>query len=536
MFLYKPYDTSDQSPFGTDTAIRLGGSAGFSFTTNVTGSIHDVALFLADPTPSDGGTVTVSLYSDNGGQPGQLLDALGTIRDSGLSTSGSLVDLPAPFGVQLTAGTEYWIVVSGSANSGAVWLFDSSDAGYGAYGQSFEDHGIVHSDTQGSYIASVGETVQGSLSAAYDTTGQAVAGTDTAIQHGSAGFSFSNAGAGSLNEVGLYLADATPSDGGTITVSLFSDDGGRPGQSIATLGVIDDKSLTNAATLVKLQAPAGLQLTAGTEYWIMATGSATGAVWIIDSSDAGTGASGQSFDDDGHIGSNTQGAYIADVEVYTPCYCAGTLIRTRRGDVSVETLEIGDEVMTASGALRPIKWIGRRSYGRRFIMGRKDVLPVCIKAGALAENVPARDLWISPHHAMFFAYERGGMLIEAQDLVNGISIVQAQNVDKVEYFHIELDSHDVIIAEGALSETFIDDDSRGMFHNAQDYDALYGDDERTPVRYCAPRLDEGYEVEAVRRQLAARAVLEQSGEGDRVPALVRTKVTVHRRAPRVAVA
>ncbi len=141
--------------------------------------------------------------------------------------------------------------------------------------------------------------------------------------------------------------------------------------------------------------------------------------------------------------------------------------------MAVETLEIGDKVMTASGALRPIKWIGRRSYGGRFVMGRTDILPICIKAGALGDNVPARDLWISPHHAM---YSSNGVLIEAKDLVNGVSIVQAEHVDTVEYFHIELDTHDVIIAEGALSESFIDDDSRGMFHNAHEYDTLYADE------------------------------------------------------------
>ena len=90
---------------------------------------------------------------------------------------------------------------------------------------------------------------------------------------------------------------------------------------------------------------------------------------------------------------------FADAE--TPCYCRGTLIRTACGEVAVENLRIGDRVMTASGALRPIKWIGRRSYGGRFIIGRKDILPVCIKAGALDDNVPERDLWISPHHAMY---------------------------------------------------------------------------------------------------------------------------------------
>jgi hypothetical protein len=193
------------------------------------------------------------------------------------------------------------------------------------------------------------------------------------------------------------------------------------------------------------------------------------------------------------------------------CYCAGTLVRTPCGNKRVEKLQIGDELMTASGAARPIKWIGRRSYNGRFVMGRKDILPVCIKAGALADNVPRRDLWISPNHAMYFEDSLDGVLIEAKDLVNGVSIVQAERVDEVEYFHIELDTHDVLIAEGALSESFIDDDSRGMFHNAHEYRVLYPA-AATITRYCAPRLDEGYEVEAIRQGLAVRAGLVPSHE------------------------
>src|SRR6202012_5906089 len=118
-----------------------------------------------------------------------------------------------------------------------------------------------------------------------------------------------------------------------------------------------------------------------------------------------------------------------------------------------------------SGAMRPIKWIGRRGYAGRFVLGREDVLPVCIKAGSLGENVPRRDLWISPHHAMFLE----GVLIEARDLVNGVTIVQPMGAGDVEYVHVELDSHDVILAEGAPSETFVDDDSRTMFNNASEY-------------------------------------------------------------------
>jgi autotransporter-associated beta strand protein len=211
----------------------------------------------------------------------------------------------------------------------------------------------------------------------------------------------------------------------------------------------------------------------------------------------------------------------------TPCYCPGTLIRTKRGHKRVEKLKIGDEVMTASGALRPVKWIGRRSYGGRFVMGRKDILPVCIKAGALADGVPARDLWISPHHAMYFENDGCGVLIEAKDLVNGISIVQAQRVEKVEYFHVELEMHDVIIAEGALSETFLDDGSRGMFHNADEFRALYPH-EPVFAHYCAPRLEAGYEVEVVRQRLRLRAGPVHAGPGRR------PSVVVHRRAARAA--
>jgi hypothetical protein len=147
--------------------------------------------------------------------------------------------------------------------------------------------------------------------------------------------------------------------------------------------------------------------------------------------------------------------------------------------------------------------------------GGSSFLPVCIKAGALADNVPERDLWISPNHAMYLA----GVLIEAKDLINGVSIVQEQAVDMLEYFHVELDSHDVIIAEGALSESFIDDDNRGMFHNAHEFETLYSQEQPAPASYCAPRLDEGYEVEEVRQRLALRTGLPRFADAPQLGAL-----------------
>jgi hypothetical protein len=202
------------------------------------------------------------------------------------------------------------------------------------------------------------------------------------------------------------------------------------------------------------------------------------------------------FDDGSVSATSSVQAFVA-----VACYCAGTLILADHGEVPVEALQIGDRVITASGVARPIKWIGKRSYGGRFIVGRKDILPVCFKAGSLGDGVPKRDLWISPHHAMYLQ----GMLIEARDLINDLTVTQAERVDEVEYFHIELESHDVIVAEGALSETFVDDDSRGMFNNAHEYKGLYPDAVTADARYCAPRMRDGYRIEAVRRAIDARA-------------------------------
>ncbi|APH54708.1 Hemagglutinin-related protein [Granulibacter bethesdensis] len=190
----------------------------------------------------------------------------------------------------------------------------------------------------------------------------------------------------------------------------------------------------------------------------------------------------------------------------TPCYVHGTLILTDRGEVPVEDLEIGDHVITASGEARPIRWLGRRSYNGRFIQGRKDVLPVRIRQGALDGVLPKRDLLVSPLHAMFIY----GLLVPAGRLVNGVSIIQEQNVDTLNYVHIELDTHDIVIAEGAASETYVEDNNRNMFHNAHTYVAKPAAKVKARSRkrdgvegalYCAPRVVDGMALETIRMWL-----------------------------------
>ena len=196
-----------------------------------------------------------------------------------------------------------------------------------------------------------------------------------------------------------------------------------------------------------------------------------------------------------------------DVIDYVTCFTTGALIRCVRDgaevDVAVERLAIGDTVVTASGAHRPVRWIGTRSYAARFVRNNPALLPIRFQAGCLADGVPARDLRVSPKHALFL----DGVLIPAECLVNGATIIKEDEAHDFTYWHVELDSHDVLVAEGAPAESYLDDHNRGIFHNAHSFQALYPDACRTEPAYCAPRVEHGYALQRVRRRLAERAGL-----------------------------
>jgi hypothetical protein len=192
--------------------------------------------------------------------------------------------------------------------------------------------------------------------------------------------------------------------------------------------------------------------------------------------------------------------FYEDFTAFNPCYTPGTRITTPAGEVPVEDFQIGDLVTTASGIAKPIKWIGRRTHTADQVEAHPNLRPVLIRKGALGDALPHRDLIVSPMHAMFV----DEVLIPAVALVNGISILRRETSGMLEYIHIELEEHDIVLAEGAPAETFLDDGDRSMFANASEYYDLYDLDE--PKRsFCAPRIEEGYRLEAIRCRLAARA-------------------------------
>lgn len=141
------------------------------------------------------------------------------------------------------------------------------------------------------------------------------------------------------------------------------------------------------------------------------------------------------------------------------CFLRGTRIATPYGEVAVEDLRAGDMVLTLNKGRAPIRWIGRRVLDPLMMDRPRDAWPIRIRKGALTENVPHRDLLVSPDHCMLVQ----DVLVPAKLLVNGTTIVQEERHEPFEYFHIELDSHDVLIAEGMLSESYLDLGNRHMF-------------------------------------------------------------------------
>jgi O-antigen biosynthesis protein len=220
----------------------------------------------------------------------------------------------------------------------------------------------------------------------------------------------------------------------------------------------------------------------------------------LDPSSNFTGDVFQLASDDSGLFGGSGGTVLT--ESHAPCYCRGTLIATDHGKVPVEALRIGDLIVTANGEALPLKWIGRRSYRDWLAVGNADVQPILFKTGSIADHVPARDLYVSPEHAMFL----DGVLVPARHLVNGVSILKIEGMEEVDYFHLEFDRHVVIFAEGARAESFVDDESRMLFHNADEYRRLYPDEQRPDrAEFCAPRAESGQRLYTLGRTLAARA-------------------------------
>ncbi|MCG2645518.1 MULTISPECIES: Hint domain-containing protein [Bradyrhizobium] len=290
------------------------------------------------------------------------------------------------------------------------------------------------------------------------------------------------------------------------TYKLVDSNTNSPGVDPVAIGVkaIDqsgDDPLSHGDK-VKIKDVASGNLSNGNKYTFVGTADLSGHTGIIIQDNQGN----YFFLTDTAYSGNLNGQHgrLTNVDTsaeVTFCFMAGTMVHTPGGEVAVETLQRGDLVLTHDGRAVAVDWLGKQTVSLRFA-DRGRVLPIRIREGALGEHVPARDLLVSPDHAVLV----DGALIQAGALVNGSSICQETDVPMVfTYYHVEVDDHSLILAENTPAETFIDNVDRLGFDNWAEHQALYPDGK--PVKELPyPRAKSHRQVPVrIRVMLAARA-------------------------------
>ena len=191
-------------------------------------------------------------------------------------------------------------------------------------------------------------------------------------------------------------------------------------------------------------------------------------------------------------------SYTGSYTVEAHCFYPGTMLAKDDGEIAVESVTTGMLLKTASGELLPVRWVGWSQVAMRFADPLR-ILPIRIKAGALADGVPARDLLVSPDHAVFVE----DVLVQAAALVNGTSITREEDVpESFRYYHIELATHELLLAEGCPAESFVDNIDCMNFHN---WDAREAPAEPV-VEMDYPRARSSRQVPvSIRSAIAARA-------------------------------
>ena len=194
----------------------------------------------------------------------------------------------------------------------------------------------------------------------------------------------------------------------------------------------------------------------------------------------------------------------------TPCYLRGTRIRAERGDVAIETIKIGDLVAVrrdGKDIFEPVVWVGQGSIDLSRHAYVEEAAPVLVKANAIAPGQPSRDLLLTPEHCLVL----NGFCVPAKLLVNGGSITSERNHAPYTFYHLELERHGALIAEGTLAESYLDTGNRTLFDNGPDARQLHPrfvlneKAERWATDACAPLIQDATDIAWIWTTLAERS-------------------------------
>jgi collagen type I alpha len=277
----------------------------------------------------------------------------------------------------------------------------------------------------------------------------------------------SEAFAGQSNLGGVLRLDSSVTSSQTVSFSAASGPGSAPALILAdAAGVLELDDIAGfSGSITAHQAGDSFVITGGTLSGLSVSNANT---LTASDSGSGTGAGGV---DSIIFGStiNASGFNIVNSNTIAQvaCFAAGTRIETEHGPVAVEDLTVGNLLMTASGAREFIIWLGQRTVHCRAQPTPETVWPVRVSAGAFGENVPVRDLYLSPDHAVFV----NGVLAPVKLLINDTTIAQVKR-DRVTYYHAELPEHEVILAEGLPVESYLDTGDRTNFAGGETIPAI----------------------------------------------------------------
>ncbi len=160
------------------------------------------------------------------------------------------------------------------------------------------------------------------------------------------------------------------------------------------------------------------------------------------------------------VGGSNNGDSLYDN--FVPCFTAGTLIATRRGERPIEALSVGDEVVTRDNGFQAVRWIGTCTLSAETLRKSPAKRPVQVKKNAFAEGVPARDTAYSPNHRLLMTRSETSMLFgdaevlaAAKHLTRRAGVSVSAGLGPVTYVHLLFDRHEAILSEGLWSESFL---------------------------------------------------------------------------------
>lgn len=270
--------------------------------------------------------------------------------------------------------------------------------------------------------------------------------------------------AGDINTIKIGIADAGDSiyDSNLLiaansvqsTVIAVDDEFSQTANKAKVVDLLENDQSADELTITHLN---GIPVVAGDTIELpsgeMITLNGDGTVTVLTDGDIGANTfSYTAADEDG-----VSDTAIATVTTTAPCFTTGAMIETASGPRAIEDLSVGDQIVTRDNGLRPLRWIGRRK-----ISAMSDALaPILVRKGALGCT---RDMRVSPQHRMIISGWRAKVLFStdevmarAKDLLDG-EMITSQPVAEVEYWHLLLDRHEVIYADGAPTESFFPGD------------------------------------------------------------------------------